>query len=72
VHPDGTPDDGRTDPGPEVVFYAAVPSDGAYRLYLDFQHDGVVRTAAFAVGAGGSGGQDVAPEGEEHGDDHGH
>lgn len=52
VHPDGTPDDGSTAPGPEVVFYAAVPSTGVYHLYLDFQHDGVVRTAAFAVTAG--------------------
>ena len=51
VHPDGEPGDGRTQPGPGVVFYAAVPSAGAYRLYLDFQHDGVVRTAPLAVTA---------------------
>lgn len=51
VHPDGTPDDGKTKPGPEVVFYAAVPSGGTYHLYLDFKHDGVVRTAAFKVTA---------------------
>ena len=52
VHPDGTPGDGKTKPGPEVVFYAAVPSDGTYHLYLDFKHDGVVRTAAFTVRTG--------------------
>lgn len=52
VHPDGTPGDGTTEPGPEVVFYASVPSAGTYHLYLDFQHDGVVRTAAFTVTAG--------------------
>lgn len=51
VHPDGTPDDGTTRPGPEVVFHTAVPSEGRYRLYLDFQHQGVVRTAAFTVAA---------------------
>lgn len=51
VHPEGTPGDGKTKPGPDVVFYAAVPSAGAYHLYLDFQHDGVVRTAAFTVSA---------------------
>lgn len=51
VHPDGTPGDGKTKPGPGVVFYAAVPSTGTYHLYLDFQHDGVVRTAAFTVSA---------------------
>jgi hypothetical protein len=35
--------------GAELVFYAAVPSEGAYRLFLDFQHEGVVRTAEFAL-----------------------
>ncbi len=52
VHPDGAPGDGATEPGPDVTFYAAVPSSGTYHLYLDFQHDGVVRTAAFTVTAG--------------------
>ncbi len=50
VHPDGSPDDGSTRPGPEVVFYAAVPSEGTYHLFFDFQHDGVVHTAAFTLG----------------------
>jgi hypothetical protein len=54
VHPDGSPGDGTTEPGPEVVFYAAVPSDGTYRLFLDFQHQGVVRTAAFALSTDGA------------------
>ena len=49
VHPHGTPDDGTTEPGPDVVFAAEVPSPGRYHLYLDFKHDGVVRTAAFTV-----------------------
>jgi hypothetical protein len=52
VHPDGGPGDGRTAAGPDVVFHAEVPSDGAYRLYLDFQHDGKVRTAEFTAVAG--------------------
>ena len=51
VHPDGALDDGTTKPGPDVVFYAAVPSTGTYRLYLEFKHQGVVRTAAFTVGS---------------------
>ncbi|GAW49749.1 MULTISPECIES: hypothetical protein [unclassified Nocardioides] len=51
VHPDGTPGDGTTEPGPAVAFVAEVPSAGAYRLFLDFQHDGVVRTASFALSA---------------------
>jgi hypothetical protein len=49
VHPDGTPGDGETEPGPEVVFFTEVPSPGRYHLYLDFKHEGVVRTAAFVV-----------------------
>ncbi|MEV6492826.1 hypothetical protein AB0M20_30025 [Actinoplanes sp. NPDC051633] len=40
VHPDGTPGDGRTAAGPGIIFHADVPSAGAYRLYLDFQHAG--------------------------------
>ncbi|MFC5822452.1 hypothetical protein [Nonomuraea insulae] len=52
VHPDGEPGDGKTEAGPEIVFYAEVPSTGDYRLFLDFQHDGEVRTADFTLGAG--------------------
>ncbi|MBC6460324.1 hypothetical protein [Actinomadura sp. HBU206391] len=52
VHPDGAPGDGRTSPGPDITFYAEVPSAGAYRLYLDFQHEGTVRTAEFTAMAG--------------------
>jgi hypothetical protein len=53
VHPDGEPGDGRTAAGPEVTFYAQVPSVGSYRLFLDFQHQGRVRTAEFTVNADG-------------------
>ncbi|GGT02378.1 hypothetical protein ACFFV7_26975 [Nonomuraea spiralis] len=53
VHPDGEPGDGKTKPGPEIVFYAQVPSTGDYRLFLDFQHGDEVRTADFTLGAGG-------------------
>ncbi len=51
VHPAGSPGDGATQPGPEVTFYATVPSAGDYRLFLDFRHDGVVRTAEFTATA---------------------
>lgn len=54
VHPEGGPGDGTTASGPEIVFMAAAPSPGAYRLYLDFQHEGVVRTAEFTVHATGT------------------
>ncbi len=49
VHPDGGPGDGVTPSGPEVTFVAEVPSAGRYRLFLDFKHEGTVRTAAFPV-----------------------
>lgn len=54
VHPDGEPGDGATEPGPDVTFFATAPSVGTYRLFLDFKHDGVVRTAEFTVRAPGS------------------
>ncbi|WP_329126425.1 hypothetical protein [Streptomyces sp. NBC_01465] len=40
-------------PGPVVSFTATAPSAGTYRLFLDFQHEGKVRTAAFTVKAVG-------------------
>lgn len=39
--------------GPEIAFGAEVPSEGTYRLYLDFKHGGKVRTAEFTVAAEG-------------------
>ncbi len=53
VHPDGEPGDGATKPGPAITFFAEVPSAGSYRLYLDFKHGGVVRTAEFTVATDG-------------------
>lgn len=37
--------------GPGIAFTAAVPTRGSYRLFLDFRHGGVVRTAEFTVDA---------------------
>lgn len=51
VHPEGEPGDAKSRPGPEITFFADVPTTGTYRLFLDFQHEGVVRTAAFTVEA---------------------
>ncbi|MFI6609404.1 hypothetical protein [Streptomyces sp. NPDC050507] len=53
VHPDGEPGDG-TAPGPDITFTTTAPSRGGYRLFLDFRHGGVVRTAAFTVAAADS------------------
>jgi hypothetical protein len=49
VHPMGEPGDGVTEPGPEIEFMVEPPTAGRYWLYLDFQVDGTVHTAAFAV-----------------------
>jgi hypothetical protein len=51
VHPIGEPGDGTTLAGPEIKFATMVPSSGDYRLFLDFKHAGVVRTAEFPVSA---------------------
>lgn len=59
VHPE------EGDPGPAVDFATAFPTPGTYRLFLDFQHRGAVRTAAFTVQSGG------VPSGE-HGEEAGH
>ncbi|MFM9368232.1 hypothetical protein [Streptomyces sp. Da 82-17] len=53
VHP------GKSGPGPVVPFTAEVPSGGTYRLFLDFKHDGKVRTADFTVRTDGSAGEGV-------------
>ncbi len=60
VHPEGSPSDGRTPAGPGIRFVAEVPTEGIYRLFLDFQHNGVVRTAEFTVPTGPAP-QTVAP-----------
>ena len=67
VHPEGTPGDGKTPAGPDIAFVAEVPSTGGYRLFLDFQHDGVVRTAEFTVDTVDASTPDSHQEQEEHG-----
>ncbi|MCC8249532.1 DUF748 domain-containing protein [Saccharothrix luteola] len=67
VHPEGAPGDGRTPAGPEIAFVAEVPSAGGYRLFLDFQHNGVVRTAEFTVDTGGDHAEEPHAEETEHG-----
>lgn len=54
VHPEGAPGDGATAPGPSITFHTEVPTAGTYRLFLDFQHEGTVRTAQFTVPTTGS------------------
>jgi hypothetical protein len=49
VHPLGEPGDPGVAPGPLVEFATTAPSAGTYRLFLDFKHGDVVRTAAFTV-----------------------
>ncbi|MGY1983461.1 hypothetical protein [Nocardia gipuzkoensis] len=79
VHPEGHPGDGVTPAGPGITFAVTAPSAGDYRLFLDFQHEGVVRTAEFTltvapgtpdVDASANNehtGQQQAPDGHGHG-----
>jgi hypothetical protein len=60
VHPDGAPGNA----GPAITFYAEVPTAGDYRLYLDFQHGGTVRTTEFTATATGMA---VNPAAGDHG-----
>ncbi|WP_067836336.1 hypothetical protein [Nocardia lijiangensis] len=62
VHPEGHPGDGVTPAGPGITFSVTAPSAGDYRLFLDFQHEGVVRTAEFTLSVP-SGAQTAAPTG---------
>jgi hypothetical protein len=38
--------------GPRIPFVAEVPSDGRYRLFLEFRHGGAVHTVGFTLAAG--------------------
>jgi hypothetical protein len=49
VHPIGEPGDGITPAGPEIGFHTTFPTDGDYRLFLDFKHQNVVHAAEFTV-----------------------
>jgi hypothetical protein len=49
VHPDAAAPAATDRSGPSIAFTAVVPTAGSYRLFLGFQHDGVVRTAEFTV-----------------------
>jgi hypothetical protein len=53
-----------------LSFQAEVPSAGVYRLYLDFQHGGKVRTAEFTATTAGVT-QPPAPTGSAPADEHG-
>ncbi|WP_082392771.1 hypothetical protein [Nocardia arizonensis] len=64
VHPQGHPGDGVTPAGPGITFAATAPSAGDYRLFMDFRHQGVVRTAEFTVRVAASDGTAA----ETHGD----
>ncbi|QFU86582.1 hypothetical protein [Amycolatopsis sp. YIM 10] len=60
VHPDES-----AAPGPSIDFHTEVPSPGTYRLFLDFQHGGKVRTAEFTVEAHGTAPAAPAPSGDD-------
>jgi hypothetical protein len=49
VHPDAATPAPTDRSGPGIAFTADVPTAGTYRLFLDFRHNGTVRTAEFTV-----------------------
>lgn len=51
VHPEGDEPLPEATGGPRIGFALTAPTAGRYLLYLDFQIDGVVRTASFVVDA---------------------
>lgn len=59
VHPE------EGEPGPGIEFATTFPEPATYGLFLDFQHRGTVRTAAFTIESGGASSGDQA-EGGEH------
>ncbi|WP_371663531.1 hypothetical protein [Streptomyces sp. NBC_00280] len=77
VHPNSEAGDPGTKPGPTVSFTATAPSAHGYRLFLDFKHEGKVRTADFTVRADLAGDtaeaedepaqESGSPEHDEHG-----
>lgn len=67
AHPSGEPGDSTTKPGPNLSFSATAPSVGTYRLFLDFKHDGTVRTAAFTVRTDAVAGSSAPADDEGHG-----
>jgi hypothetical protein len=58
------PEEGQ--PGPGIEFATGFPTPGTYRLFLDFQHRGVVRTAELTVDSGGAPSGDHEEGGHEH------
>ncbi|MEV8026352.1 heavy-metal-associated domain-containing protein [Cellulosimicrobium funkei] len=54
AHPEGTEAAPGEVSGPTVAFAVEAPTAGRYLLYLDFQVEGQVRTAAFTVEATGA------------------
>jgi hypothetical protein len=71
VHPMGEPGDGKTAAGPDIAFGTTIPSNGDYRLFLDFKHENVVRTAEFTLSVDG-GLQSTQPTAPAAETDHGH
>lgn len=59
--------DGRGGTGPDLRFRIAPPSPGAYRVYLEFRHRDVNRTAEFTILAEQAG--SISPDGPFPGED---
>ncbi|MFD4990899.1 heavy-metal-associated domain-containing protein [Cellulosimicrobium cellulans] len=62
AHPEGDEPEAGQVSGPTVTFGVEAPTPGRYLLYLDFQVEGQVRTAAFVVEATADGAPAPAPD----------
>jgi hypothetical protein len=72
VHPSGhgaEAGDGGTD---AVAFSTEFPTDGRYRLFLQFKHEGKVHTAAFTKTVGASPGAENRSDSGDGSEGHGH
>jgi hypothetical protein len=72
VHPMGDPADPATPAGPGVGFHTTFVDAGQYRLFLDFKHNDVVRTAEFTVSVPYNQGAATHPTTAEPATGHGH
>lgn len=69
VHAEGDEPKAGDTAGPDITFFADAPTAGRYLLYLDFQVDGQVHTAEFALEAASNAADEPSDSHRETGSD---
>jgi hypothetical protein len=69
VHAEGDEPKAGDTAGPDITFFADAPTAGRYLLYLDFQVDGQVHTAEFALDAASNAADEPADSQSKTGSD---